>query len=148
MSFAWTGNKLRFPTAGPGHCQSFSPLNFLCQPFIDQVYTPNIPDIYFSASNIAPFISGGNLTTHQEVRGTTIIFSIPPRSPERNCSGTVTTLQYCYEATTNFLRNSQARNIFNFATLNKNGSRFTVNETFRATTIPRDSGCADSSRGM
>lgn len=134
--------------AGTGNCRSFSP--FLCQPSTDsQVYTPNIPDFYFDIDNVAGFrtaASGANLTTRNEQRVTTIIFSIPPRSPERNCSGTVTALQYCYESTAEFLDRGQRNiNIFWLLTLSRNGSRFTVSRRYMARTTPRDSVCVNSS---
>ena len=61
------------------------------------MYTPNIPDFYFSDVNAANFRSSGgaNLTTSRN--GVTYIFTIPAESSERNCTGNVVAIQYCYE---------------------------------------------------
>ena len=75
---------------------------FQCQPSSDesgQVYTPNIPDFYFNDENTADFRTGDeeNLITLRN--RLTYIFT---KSSERNCTGNVVAIQYCYET-----RNSQ-----------------------------------------
>ena len=91
--------------------------------------------------NAADFRTGGglNLTTSQD--GITYIFPIPSESPLRNCSGTVVSLQYCYEGRTIDL--GITRNAFNFLTLVQNGLQFTVNSSVTIQTTPRNSICTD-----
>ena len=83
-----------------------------------QVYTPNIPDFYFDNEKAAAFStgsSGANLTT--AIAGHTYIFTIPPVSAERNCTGTVIALQYCHVDRRNL--NVQRREIFNLFLLSE-----------------------------
>ena len=78
-------------------------------------------------------------------RGTTIIFTLPSKSPERNCSGTVTALQYCYQARARDIDIPQ--NIFDFVSLSKveGSSQFTVIRIFPVTTSPQENECTDPS---
>ena len=75
-------------------CQSSSEQN-------GQVFTPNIPDLYFEHENAYSFrISDiANLTVLQPAlepaRG--YFFTLPPQSAERDCSGTVQAVEYCYQ---------------------------------------------------
>ena len=118
---------------------------FQCQSSSDQnglVYTPNIPDFYFNDMNAANFRTGGraNLTTSQD--GITYIFTIPPESPlMRNCSGTVVSLQYCYQARDSDI--GRNRNIFNLLFLTQNGMDFTVNGMITRQAHPRNNTCTD-----
>ena len=72
---------------------------FQCQNASEQngQYIPSIPDFYFDPLNAGNFFSQeGNLTTTSFSR--TYILTIPPLSPERNCSGAVTGVEYCYRS--------------------------------------------------
>ena len=123
---------------------------FLCQHSSDQsglVYIPNIPDFYFSHENAADFSTGpgANLTTPNEQRGTVFIFSIPPKSSERNCSGTVVSLQYCYNTT----QIGEKKNYFNFLLLDRTGSsEFTVTNRVRGIATPQQSNCTGNMPGI
>ena len=104
------------------------------------MYTPNIPDFYFSDVNAANLRSGGgaNLTTSRN--GVTYIFTIPAESAERNCTGNVVAMQYCYE-TGNGQIGSNEINVFNFLHMNRNGLAFTVTDSFTEQTSPQNSFC-------
>ena len=102
----------------------------------EEVYTPNIPDFYFTSANAAAF-SSINLT--ETVTGTTYVFTIPAVGPERNCSGTVTSLQFCYHVDS---ANGGARTIFDFLVLGRNSNTFTVIDKFPVRTNPR--GCVSN----
>lgn len=119
---------------------------FQCQLSSDQsgqVYTPNIPNFYFSHENAADFRTGrgANLTTARS--GFTYIFTIPAESAERNCTGRVVGIQYCYQAGSLDIDNN--KNIFNLLHLNRNGFDFTVNSSFTEQTTPRESFCTNPS---
>ena len=90
--------------------------------------------------NAAANFSRGNLT--QSLNGVTYIFPIPSESPLRNCSGTVVSLQYCYQA-----RNRDSgrnRTVFNFLFLTRNSiNNFTVIRNTTIRTIPTDRKCTD-----
>ena len=133
--------------ADPGCTQTS--LLFQCQPSTDQsgrFYTPNIPDFYFNDVNAANFRSGGgaNLTTSSI--GVTYIFTIPAESSERNCTGNIVAIQYCYE-TRNVQIGSNEINVFNFLHMNRSGLVFTVTGSFTERTSPRDRFCT-SPMGM
>ena len=123
---------------------------FQCQSSSDQnglVYTPNIPDFYFNDMNAANFRTGSraNLTTSQD--GITYIFTIPPESPlMRNCSGTVVSLQYCYQARDRDIE--MTRDVFDFLTLVQNGLQYTVSSSLTIQTTPRSSICTDTSESI
>ena len=113
-----------------------------CQPTSssDQVFTPNIPDLYFDHTDAAAFRTGdgANLTTVTGPGGrTTLIYTTPPESV---CSGTVTAIQYCYHTTIN-----SPRNFLRFLSFSRNGLVITVksarNIVGRA--IPQDNVCSD-----
>jgi hypothetical protein len=114
--------------AETGNCQDQS--QWQCQQTQSgQVYTPNIPDFYFNHTNAADFWTGNeaNLTTRRGERGTAFIFSIPPKSSNRNCSGNVTALEYCYQTRRGL---NESFSIFALLSLSKNGSQFTINNRF------------------
>ena len=129
----------------PGHAQPTSSLLFQCQSSSNQnglVYTPNIPDFYFNDVNAADFRtgSGANLTT--SMFGTIYIFTIPPESPLRNCSGTVVSLQYCYQARDRDI--GMTRDVFDFLSLVQDGMQFTVKSSVTIRTIPQNNICCDN----
>ena len=56
-----------------------------------QIFTPNIPDMYFNPQNILP------QQLEESMEGYTYIFPVPSQSAQgRNCSGDVAAFQYCY----------------------------------------------------
>lgn len=132
-----------------GHAQSpTSPamsLLFQCSGQNGQVFTPNIPDFYFDDMNAATFIIGGaaNLTTLSN--GVIFIFTIPPLSAQRNCSGNVMSIQYCYQAKNRNLGDPQ--DIFSFLSLMKDGFQFTIIARFLVQTTPQASRCTSPSQG-
>ena len=111
-----------------------------------QVYTPNIPDFYFSDMNAANFRTGpkANLTAAKD--GIIYIFTIPPESSLRNCSGTVVSLQYCYQARNRDIGMNQS--IFNLLFLVKNGLNFTVSNKIQIRTSPQNSTCTQSGQNQ
>ena len=111
---------------------------YQCTHSREQVYTPNIPDFYFSHMNPAVFTTV-NLTASQH--GVTYIFTIPSESPLRNCTGTVVNLEFCYQA-----RNEDKRKrieIFKFLSLIQNGSKFSVSRRFNVSTNPQRRICTN-----
>ena len=115
---------------------------FECQPTSssDQVFTPNIPDLYFDHTNAAAFRTGdgANLTTVTSTESSRTIF-IYTTPPESVCSGTVTTIQYCYHTTIN-----NDRNLLRFLTLSRDGFSFTVNvSNIVLRPVPQDNVCSD-----
>ena len=107
------------------------------------------PDFYFSDANAADSRSGGgaNLTTSRN--GVTYIFTIPAESAERNCTGNVMAIQYCYETRSGQI-GSREINVFNFLHMNRSGFAFTVTSSFTELerTSPQDSFCTASMEGV
>ena len=123
---------------GNGYAQTASV--FECQPTSssDQVFTPNIPDLYFDHTNAAAFRTGdgANLTTVTGAGRTIFIYTTPPESV---CSGTVTAIQYCYHTTIN-----DPQNLLRFLTLSRDGFSFTVNvRNIVLKPVPQDNVCSD-----
>lgn len=59
--------------------------------------TPNIPDFYFDLENTAAFTAGAEANLTQSITFNTYIYTIPPQSArQRNCSGPVLAIEYCY----------------------------------------------------
>ena len=127
------------------HAQSSSPSLFQCQFSSDgsgRVYTPNIPDFYFNATNAASFLTDAaraNLTASN--KGFTRVFTIPSESPQRNCSGNVVSIQYCYQASDSDL--GTRRIAFTFLTVELDGLRATVTGSFGIQTNPHSSICTN-----
>ena len=133
-----------------GHAQATNSSLFQCQSSSNQngqVYTPNIPDFYFNDVNAAAnFRTDGSADlTQSQTRGVTYIFTVPPESPLRNCSGTVVSLQYCYQARD--IDIGQNRNVFNLLFLTQNGMDFTVNGRITRKARPRNNRCTDPNSG-
>ena len=99
-----------------------------------QVFIPNIPDLYFDHTNVAFKIS----ELMRSRNGYTYFFTIPP---ERNCSGTVVAIQYCYGAGQNRINNEQ--DVFSFHSVTRDGFVFTVTSSFTVRTTPQESKCTD-----
>ena len=93
-----------------------------------QVFIPNIPDSQFDP---ARFSSVGN--------GVTYFFTIPPESAERNCSGTVAAIQFCYSFNRNQMNIEQ--DVFSFHSVTRDGLVFTVTGSFTVRTTPLDGEC-------
>ena len=113
---------------------------FECQPTSssDQVFTPNIPDLYFDHTNAAAFRTGdgANLTTVTGGGRTIFIYTTPPESA---CSGIVTAIQYCYHTTIN-----DPQNLLRFLTLSRDEFAFTVNvKNIVLRPVPQDNICSD-----
>ena len=106
-----------------------------------QVFTPNIPDFYFTPENAANFRGTGNLT-RAGAKGTTYIYTIPALSAERNCSGTLLSFQFCFQTWEKGLGTSLR--VFELLNLTRDDNTFTVNRRFITEhTIARESICAD-----
>ena len=111
------------------------------------IHTRNIPDFYFNDSNAAAnFRTDGsaNLTQSQS-RRVAYIFTIPPESPLRDCSGTVVSLQYCYQARNRDIERNRTVNVFIFLSLTQNGMCFTVNRQMFIRTFLSNTICTNSS---
>ena len=132
-------------TTGQCHAQ------FECRP-TDQsgeFWIPNIPSSYFVPQNASTFrISDTERTLDTTDRDTTYIFTIPAESAERNCSGNILAIQYCYEARTQNLGNNIQS--FNILSLVRDGFDFTVDSSFPVETAPSLDICVDpdGSRGI
>ena len=112
-----------------------------------QVFTPNIPDFYFTPENAARFRGDGGNLTQTENRGNTYIFTLPPLSAERNCSGTVLSLQYCFQARARDIGNTLS--VFDWLSLTRDGNQFTVNARFAAPQVtPEEGMCANPPGGV
>ena len=111
-----------------------------------QVYTPNIPDFYFNDMNAANFRTGRKANLTAAMNRITYIFPIPSESPLRNCSGTVVSLQYCYQARNRDIGMNQS--IFSLLSLVKNGSDFTVSNKIQIRTSPQNSICTQWGRNQ
>ena len=112
-----------------------------------QVFTPNIPDLYFDHTNADDFARPGkdSLLTRPS-NGTTYFFIIPPESAERNCSGTVVAIQYCYRVHRN--RINSAQDVFSFHSVTRDGFVFTVNSSFTVRTTPHQESECTNIMGM
>ena len=124
-----------------GYTQTTSSL-FQCQPSSGKdglVYTPNIPDFYFSHKNAADFRTGGGANLTTAVNRHTFILTVPPVSSERNCSGDVVAIQYCYQAITSEIDENVT--VYTFQYSNGSGSDFTAAANFTVYTTPRGNNC-------
>ena len=95
------------------------------------VFTPNIPDLYFDHTYAADM---EDLLRRPRNEGLTYFFTIPPESAERNCSGTVVAIQYCYRVHEDLI--SSAEDVFSFHSVNRDGFVFTVTSSFTVRTTP------------
>ena len=74
--------------------------------------------------------------------GVTYIFTIPSESTvQRNCSGRVMSIQYCYQARNEDIGNTQ--DVFRFLSLTQDGLQFTVSTNVIIQTTPLNSICSD-----
>ena len=105
-----------------------------------QVFTPNIPDYYFDHTNADNFAMGKDNLLTQPSPGVTYFFTIPPESAERNCSGTVVAIQYCYQVHKDHINSTQ--DAFSFHSVTRDGFVFTVTSSFTVrTTQHQESEC-------
>ena len=112
------------------HVGLVSPAIFQCQSSESsgqQVFTPRIPDHYFNQTTAASML-GKSLTLTVNRRA--YIYTIPPESAQRDCSGTVTAVEYCYKAARGQLQ--QTKDVFYILSLTpsvnqrNNKTQFTV----------------------
>ena len=131
--------------AALGHAQDSS--LYQCQPSSqnsEQVFIPNIPDSYFDHANLAGLrVGSGAILFGIGQPGVTLIFTVPALSADRNCSGTVVSAEFCYEATVAQVNASEVLNVFDFITLRRDDLNFTVLTRTDVTTTPQDSLCTD-----
>ena len=104
------------------------------------LYTPNIPDSYFNDESYTMTNGVAEL-----VFGLTHVFTLPSESVQRNCSGRVVSIQYCYQAKNS--ERDKRQNVFNFLSLVQGpvhgGVKFTVNSNITIQTTPQNSICTD-----
>ena len=96
-----------------------------------QVFTPNIPDLYFDPASFTDSMKNSVSKSSDRV---TYIFTIPPESAERNCSGTVVAIQYCYRVHRDLINSTQ--DVFSFHSMTRDKLAFTVTSSFTVTTTP------------
>ena len=126
----------------------FSP--FLCQPSTSQgsgqqqVYTPNIPDFYFDPETAVAFGTSPefNLTTTIFNTFNTFVYTLPPESALRNCTGTVTAIEYCYLASQ---LDTSSMEIFELHILTRDGSLFQIERSISIWSTPTSSICHPAS---
>lgn len=124
-------------TSGPP-----SPSLFQCQNSseeIGQVFIPNI-NIDFNHEEVASLRTDGRANLTKPVNSLTYIFTIPPVSAQRNCSGTVIAIDYCYRVGNEDL--GLARNIFNFLLLTQDRHQFIIDMRRRIRSTPSNSTCS------
>ena len=108
------------------------------------MFTPNIPDFYFDHENAGNFRTANpeaNLTTLSPY--ITYIFTIPAVSAERDCSGAVMAMQFCYEYGGNDENLGTVISEFEFLSLTRNGLDFTVIDSFTVQTTVSERVCTD-----
>lgn len=112
---------------------------FQCSEQIGQVFTHNIPDLYFSHANAAAFRTraGANLTTRTEARGTTFVFTAPI---EPGCNGTVVALQYCYQGREKDI--GRDREVFILLLMSRSGFRVRVDNRITVETTSHEDICS------
>ena len=103
-----------------------------------QVFIPNIPDTQFDPARFSNNGQVNQLLT-QPNPGATYFFTVPPESAERNCSGTVVAIQYCYSFY--FNGNQMNRDVFSIHSVTRDGVVFTVTSSFTVRTTPLDGEC-------
>ena len=128
------------PTVNSLQAQT-QPSLFQCQPSSEQngqVFSPNIPDFYFSDVNAAEFVIGSSSNLTAASSGVTYIFTTPPPLP--NCTGTLVAVEFCYQV---FNNANDETDIFNLLFLTRNGFDFTVDSQFTVRSTPESSRCTN-----
>ncbi len=110
------------------------------------VSTPNIPDSYFNHSRAGELRTLTVPTLMAAGTGFTYVFTVPSFGTQRNCSGNVMALEYCYEAGNEDV--GRKRKLFYFLSLTRNtGSDFRVDSRFLVKVTPMESSCTPDLRG-
>ena len=116
------------------------------------LYTPNIPDSYFNNENYRRneiHDYDDNIVTGSR-NGFTYVFTLPSESVQRNCSGRVESIQYCYQARDSDI--GHTKDVFKFLSLVQEPVQgevqFTVNSSITIQTTPEDSVCSDPPGGI
>ena len=115
---------------------------FQCQPSRDhrnEVYTPNIPDLYFEPDNANSFSRGSNKNLSTSGKDRTFVFTLT----ERSCSGNLTAVQYCYKTEKGILEGMEVEDIFILLSMRKlsMSSTFVVENVLRVRNTPRNDVC-------
>ncbi len=105
------------------------------------VSTPNIPDSYFNHSRAGELRTQHIPTLMQTTAGFTYVFTVPSVGTQRNCSGNVMALEYCYEAGNEDV--GMKRDLFYFLSLTRNTGAhdFRVDGKFLVEVTPMESSC-------
>ena len=117
---------------------------YQCQISADQgglVYTPNIPDAHFTEESAAQASAGVIPTLEKASNGVTYFFTLPPLSPERNCSGTVMAIQFCYHAELKTNEFGVLRDIFEFLVTDRRDQLITINSRFHVEAASSATNC-------
>ena len=131
------------------HVGLVSPAIFQCQSSESsgqQVFTPRIPDHYFNQATAASMFNESLIVT---VNRRAYIYTIPPESAQRDCSGTVTAVEYCYRATRPDFQ--QTKYVFYILSLTRsinqtnNRTQFTVNRRININSTASNNICASNS---
>ena len=136
---------------GAGNALTAPAPPFLCQLSSmgsGELYTPSIPDFYFnheSAGSFRTATPAANLTTL--VQDIIYIFTIPAVSAERDCSGNVLAMQFCYEYTGDDSNIGNTINAFEFLTFTREEFAFTMTDSFTVQTTLSESVCTDDLPG-
>ncbi len=134
-----------FDYTGSGYLQSSSV--FQCQSSSDQsglVYTPNIPDFYLNDVNAAALWSSDGSFKRLITTERTHIFTIPPESASRNCSGSLVSIQYCYRARDRNINVEQTIFILSSLVSRNEHGLFEVKNITTIRNTPRNSTCTDA----
>ena len=81
-------------------------------------------------------------------RGRVYIYTIPPESAQRDCSGTVTAVEYCYRAIRRDVNMQETKDVFYILSLTpsvnqtNNRTQFTVNRRININSTASDNICA------
>ena len=119
---------------------------YQCQTSSDQgglVYTPNIPDGFFDQQ----YAATGGMATLAEARDRfTYFFTLPPLSLERNCSGTLVAIQFCYHAELRDDEMGNLQDIFEFLVTDREDTLFTITSRFPVEAASSDVNCVVGNR--
>jgi len=115
---------------------------FQCQNSSEQdghVLIPNYPDFDLNHNNADVYNDNPDMSLTTLTRRRTFIITMPPKSAERNCTGTVVAMRYCYTPSAfNVTKPS-----FELLSLVQNGTQFTVDRIDIIKSTPTDSICTN-----
>lgn len=101
------------------------------------VSTPNIPDSYFNPSKAGDLRTQRIPTLVTSTKEVTYVFTIPPvLESQRNCSGSVTAFEYCFEAKKRDV--NKKKKLFHFLSLTRETGHFRVHNKFLVEIKPKD----------